>query len=164
VIVLVTGRIRDLGQRFARLAARLGAGTYKPRRHHGRNSGDPRPRRRNPLPHQFGWLLPLVPEAVAYRSQLEFLLRDPAMLALIAAAPAPMARVLRPLCWMLRLTPPPILAPPRPATAPPRPATPPRAVPLSLAPNPRPAPPAQQARPAPPASPVGRACGPPCPA
>jgi hypothetical protein len=58
-----------------------------------------------------------MPEAVGYRGQLEHLLRDPDMAALIAAAPEPMGRALRPLCRMLGLPPPPILAPPRPAPA-----------------------------------------------
>ena len=39
----------------------------------------------------------MLPEAVQYRAQLDHLMRDPEMLALLEAAPAPMARVLRPL-------------------------------------------------------------------
>ena len=150
LIALILGRLRDINQRFARLAARLRQGTFRPRRAAARRKPVPRkPRRKNPLPQTFGWLLTLVPEAVGYRAQLEHLLRDPEMTALIAAAPAPMARALRPLLWMLRLTPPPIL-PPRQGTIAARPKAP------------RPSPP----RPSPPSSPrparvPARACGPP---
>jgi len=80
-----------------------------------------------------------VADAVGYRSQLENLLRDPEMAALLAAAPASLGRPLRSLCWMLRVDPPEILAlpkkprpprkkPPAPEPAPeaPEPAPPPR--------------------------------------
>ena len=159
LVGLIIARIRTVNQHFARLAARVAAGRYVPRSTGLRRERPPeQPRRQNPLPREFGWLLALVPEAVGYRSQLEHLLQDPAMAALIAAAPAPMARILRPLCWMLRLRPPPILAPGRPAS-PPAPDTAPRTVP-----PPPPIPqPARSARPAPPAPTPARACGPPHP-
>jgi hypothetical protein len=70
-----------------------------------------RPRPPNKLPQEFGWLIKLVPEALGYRSQLEYLLRDEAMQALLAAAPPSISRPLRSLCWMLRLDPPPIPPP-----------------------------------------------------
>jgi hypothetical protein len=133
-IVLIVGRIRQINQRIAHLAARIRAGRYARRRSAPRRSPTlRRARRPNPLPHEFGWLLKLVPESVAYRAQLDHLLRDPEMAALLAAAPAAMARPLRSLCWMLRLSPPPILAPipaapqpalPQPAPPPAAPATP----------------------------------------
>jgi hypothetical protein len=67
----------------------------------------------------------LLPPTNAYASQLEYLLRDPEMAALVAAAPASLGRPLRSLCRMLGLTPPPILAPPpRPAKPKPAPAAP----------------------------------------
>jgi hypothetical protein len=153
VIALILGRLRDINQRFARLAARLRQGTYRPRRPVARRKPVTRKqRRKNPLPQTFGWLLTLVPEAVGYRAQLDHLLRDPEMTALIAAAPAPMARALRPLLWMLRLPPPPVLPPRRrAATARPKAPRPSR---------PRPAqPPSRRASPVP-----ARACGPPHPA
>jgi hypothetical protein len=109
LIALITGRLRRIKQRFAALAARIRDGRYVPR-HRQKAAGRPLPP--DPLPKKFGWLLPLVPDAVGYRGQFENLLRDPEMAALIAAAPAPMAKTLRPLCRMLGLTPPPILAPP----------------------------------------------------
>jgi len=163
---LIFGRFREIKQRFDRLAARLAAGTYAPRRYHGRKpAADPKPRRKCPLPAKFGWLLPLVPEAVQYRAQLEhLLLRNPAMIALIAQAPAPMARILRPLCWMLRLEPPPILA--RPSN--PRPPAKPK--PARPKPAPQPQPPewvrtmprsAQWPGPRQRRLPPPRACGPP---
>jgi hypothetical protein len=64
-----------------------------------------------------------VPEAAAFGAQLQHLLADPEMAALVAAAPQA-GRVLRPLCRMLGVRPPPgPLAPPsRPrAPAPPSP-------------------------------------------
>ena len=165
LIVPLLGRLREINQRFARLAARLAAGRHVPRRIAPRRTPIARqPRRKNPLPQKFGWLLPLVPEAVGYRSQLEFLLRDPGMAALMAAAPAPMARVLRPLCWMLRVTPPPILADRRRGATPPPALAPAAAGPRPGNPPPSP-PPRTQPGPVPPAPAVpARACGPPCPA
>jgi hypothetical protein len=121
LIALIVERLRRIKQRFAYLAARVGDGRYVPRR----RSAPPRRRPGQPppppdkLPQKFGWLLKLVPEAVGYRSQLEFLFRDAEMAALLAAAPAPMRRPLRSLCRMLGLPPPPILAlPPRPKPPP----------------------------------------------
>ena len=129
LIALIVTRIRDAKQAFARLAARIDAGTYAPRR---RSSTPPRPPAvqkprppPNPLARKFGWLLPLVPGAVVFRGQLETLLRDPEMAALLAAAPVSLRRPLRSLCWMLRVEPPKILArPARPAQ--PRKPRPPR--------------------------------------
>ena len=121
LIALIVERLRRIKQRFAYLAARVGDGLYVPRRRAAlprRRPGQPPPPR-NPLPQKFGWLLPLVPDAVGYRSQLEHLFRDPEMVALLAAAPTAMRRPLRSLCWMLRLPPPPILSPP-PRPKPPR--------------------------------------------
>ena len=120
LINLIVTRIRDAKQAFARLAARIQAGTYAPRR---RSSTPPRPPAvqkprppPNPLARKFGWLLPLVPGAVVFGGQLETLLRDPEMAALLAAAPTSLRRPLRSLCWMLRVEPPKLLArPARPA-------------------------------------------------
>ncbi len=112
LIALITDRLRRGNQLFARIAALVGAGRYRPRQ----GGAAPRPGQKPPppdkLPRTFGWLLKLVPEAVQYRGQLEHLLRDPDMVALLEAAPVPMRRALRPLCRMLGLPTPPILAPP----------------------------------------------------
>ena len=123
LINLIITRIRDAKQAFARLAARIEAGTYAPRRRSGppRPPTDRKPRPPpNPLCRKFGWLLPLVPAAVASRGHLENLLRDPEMAALLAAAPVSLARPIRSLCWMLRVDPPDILAPPPAKPRPPR--------------------------------------------
>jgi len=129
LINLIITRIRDAKQAFARLAARIDAGTYAPRR---RASTPPRPPAvqkprppPNPLARKFGWLVPLVPAAVVFGGQLETLLRDPGMAELLAAAPVSLRRPIRSLCWMLRVEPPKILArPARPAQ--PRKPRPPR--------------------------------------
>jgi len=124
LIVLIITRIRDAKQAFARLAARIEAGTYAPRR---RSSTPPRPPAvrkprppPNPLARKFGWLLPLVPAAVVFRGQLETLLRDPGMAELLAAAPVSLRRPIRSLCWMLRVSPPAILPRPPAKPRPPR--------------------------------------------
>jgi len=117
LINLIITRIRDAKQAFARLAARIDAGTYAPRR---RSATPPRPpavqkprQPPNPLARKFGWLLPLVPAAVVFRGQLETLLRDPGMAELLAVAPVSLRRPIRSLCWMLRVDPPDILALPK---------------------------------------------------
>lgn len=70
-----------------------------------------RPPRRPPvMPYGARWLLRLIPGAAISLSQLETLLRDPEMEALLAADPR-LGHILRALCWMLgvrrSLTPPP---------------------------------------------------------
>ena len=159
----IVDRIRGIKQCFARIATRVAAGTYAPRRHSAarRKPSARRPRPPNPLLQKFGWLIPLVPEAVVYRSQLECLLRDAEFAALLAAAPESMRRPIRSLCWMLRVDPPDILAspPPRPAPPPAAPATA-QALPPQRSPS---LPPARAASPPAP-TPTPRACGPPLPA
>lgn len=59
---------------------------------------------RPPMPHASRWLVRLVPGAAASLSQLEALLREPEMAALLAADPR-LGRILRPLCWMLGVHP-----------------------------------------------------------
>jgi hypothetical protein len=141
--------------RVADIAARVAAGTYRPRRPAAaprRAPGRPPPRN-GPAPKQCGWLVPLLPFGGAQRAALDQMLRDPEMVALMQAAPAPIGRVLRPLCWMLALDLPPALArrkaaPSDPAAAPslvgPSPAAaskPPRPRRPRAPPPPRPAPP-----------------------
>jgi hypothetical protein len=139
LIALIVDRLRRIKQAFALVAARVGAGTYRPRR----GGAAPRPGQKPPppdkLPKNFAWLLPLVPDAVVYRGQIEQLLHDEATAALLAAAPASLRPPLRSLCWMLGISPPPVLAgpakprKPREKPAPAAPETPP---------PPRPQPPA----------------------
>src|SRR5271156_1023103 len=130
-------RIRIINQSFARLAARIRAGKYVRRIVTAPRRGAAKPRPPNPLPSHFGWLLPLVPEAMGSRSHLEYLFRDPEMVALMAAAPASMRRPIRSLCHMLGVSPPDILALP----VKPRPPRKPRAAASEKAPPPRPEPP-----------------------
>ena len=138
LISLVIVRFGRLNQLFDRIAS----GRFVPRRRAA--TVPPRLPRYGPpappplrLPRKFGWLLPLVPDAVGYRSQLEYLLGDPETTALMQAAPAPMARALRPLCRMLGLRPPKIIAP---AERPRRPRKPRAPRPPLLPPEPPPIP------------------------
>jgi hypothetical protein len=129
MISLVITRIDRIRLRFAELAARIAEGRHVPRKSTispRKRPGQPPPQNR--LPNRFGWLLPLERHAVATRAQLESLLLQPDMAALLAADPAAMRRPLRSLCWMLAVTPPPILAlpaKPRPPPAEPEPEPPP---------------------------------------
>lgn len=61
------------------------------------------------LPRAFGWLVRLVTGVTCYRSQLQHLLSDPEIEALVSAAPQ-MGRMLRPLCHMLAIRVPEFLA------------------------------------------------------
>ena len=125
-------RITRAKQRLIRLLTRLATGSYpNPRAARpGRPAGAPAIR----LPQRHAWVIGILGyQAAGYASQLEHLLRDPATLALLAAAPphaqAAAARTLRPLCHMLGIPLPPSLQPPTPNPAPPkpRPEKPPRA-------------------------------------
>ena len=119
--LLIMVRIRTINVRFRRLAARILAGTYAPRPAAPRRQAAPRQRRPNTLPRTFGWLSKLLPDMAPYRGYLLDLLADPAMAALVAAAPGPARRPLRSLCRMLGVAPPPLLAIPRPPPAAPKP-------------------------------------------
>ena len=120
-------RMKIFQARFTRLAARILAGTYRPRRFTPRPGTAPgKPRTETPLRRQ-GWLADYLPGAVAapLRGSLIHLLESPETKALISAAPAEMARLFRPLCWALHFRPPDILANPRrPAGTPPPPIKP----------------------------------------
>ncbi|MBV9655642.1 MAG: hypothetical protein JOZ42_13885 [Acetobacteraceae bacterium] len=76
------------------------------------------------LPNAYGWLLTLAPELNTRigRAQIETLIADPALLALLGKAPQA-GRILRPLCHMLRIEPPQFLRLPRRPRRPRRPAT-----------------------------------------
>jgi hypothetical protein len=175
--VFITSRLIGYRQRIDDIVARIRAGTYVRRR----PSSKPRapatvprpPRPPGPVKQSFGWVLPLIPpywNANGYGAALESLLADPEMVALIQAAPVALGRPLRSLCWMLRLKPPPVLAPPkrsvpRPTTPPapdPKPPAPAAAAPPPASAPPRPHPPRPHRRAA--APPPAGACGPPLPA
>ncbi len=152
LLMLLWTRLLRLSGRFARLAARVAAGTASPRRPASprRAAGRSRPPYRR-LPRGFAWLPRQVPEAAAYGSQLRHLLADPEMAALIAAAPQA-GRLLRPLCRTLGIRPPP------------GPLSPPAAPPAAARPAPRwsappPTPPHRARSPAPMVP--RHACGPP---
>ncbi len=135
LLVLLWTRLQHVSQRLAALAARAAAGRALTRR----RVAPLTPARRVPpapwapplapsprLPHKFAWLVRLVPEAACYGSQLRHLLTAPEMAALLAASPQA-RRLLRPLCRMLAVAPPPDRPDPADpsasdaATAPPRP-------------------------------------------
>ena len=107
--ILIWKRLSRTGQRFARLVARVrsgelpsatSAGSRATRQAKRRKSDDPADRPVERLPRGLAWLFRLVPEAGAYGTQLNHLLSDPEMVALLQAAPQ-MGRLLRPLCQML---------------------------------------------------------------
>ena len=121
----LAGRVR----RFASLLARFRAGTLRPPRPRPTTASTPTASSRvrpQPLSRARGWLLPLIPGAVAYASQLSHLFAQPEMTELAAAAPA-LGRLLRPLAQMLAidlpaaLRRPPLPRRPHPRAAKPRP-------------------------------------------
>ena len=121
VIVLIWGRLRRMAARFAAAVAAIPAAPGRASRPARSSPARSRPRAhdgRPRLPGGFGWLIRLSPAAACHGGQLQRLLADPEMAALLAAAPR-MARVLRPLCRMLAVEPPPgLLAPPNRARRP----------------------------------------------
>ena len=142
LIAVVMARLNSFQDRLNRLAGRIIAGTYAPRRTVPRQTPIAgKPRTESPL-REFGWLAGLLPPAVAQqqRSHILGLLRDPEIAALIAVAPAEMGRLLRPLCWMVKLKPPPILARPKPQGEAGPPAPPPKYQPPPPPPPPIPGP------------------------
>jgi hypothetical protein len=134
----VIGRLQTARDKFRRLAERIAAGTYQPREIVTR-SPPPPPATKNParhvVPRRRGWLAELLPDAPRYRGFLLGLIHEPETQKLIAAAPAEMARLLRPNCWMLKAEPPEFLSRPRraepPAAAEPATAQPRRAPPAA---------------------------------
>ena len=123
--VLILDRIRAIKQRFDRLAARIEAGRSRraapsatPR---ARLPGGPAPQIRCPKasPGSSSWCR----NGGLRLAIADTCSRQTEMAALMQAAPAEMRRVLRPLCHMLGVRPPPILAPP--PSARPKPPSPP---------------------------------------
>jgi hypothetical protein len=93
LLLLLWGRLRRMAVRVTKAAARIAAGTPAAPR---RRPAKPRPPRPQPLrlPGGFAWLVPLVPGAAAYGSQLQLLLADPQM-APLATVPS-VRRMLNP--------------------------------------------------------------------
>ena len=122
LVLLIWTRLGRIAEKFAVLTERVRAGTLPvsaPART-PRTASAPssprllRPRREDEMPTGFGWLIRLGGHhAAGFGSQLQHLLCDPEMVALISAAPGPMGRLLRPLCWMLGIKPSPGLFPNR---------------------------------------------------
>ncbi len=111
LLVLVWSRLRRMAARFASLAGRADAGALPSRSVPRPHASGPRPSgSRERLPGGFAWLVRLVPEAACYGAQLQHLLSDPGVAALLAAAPRA-GNVLRPLCRMLGVAPGPALTP-----------------------------------------------------
>ncbi len=136
LLVLLWSRLKQASVRILRLAARAGtppAPRAALRQPAARQPVQHPPRR---LPHRAGWLLQPVPDARAIAAQLQHLLAQPDMAALLAAAPG-IERLLRPLCRMLGVTRP---------TLPPRPVPPSRPAPRQAPPSPPPPPASPQSR------------------
>jgi len=133
-ILPVWARISRARQRLARLFADLARGRLpRPRLPApGRKGGQPAPY----IPRRAGWLVHVAGyQAAGHASQLHHLLHLPEVQATLAAAPpaavAALSRRLRPLCRLLGVELPPLLAPP-PKPPRPRPARPPRPQPPEL--------------------------------
>ena len=91
LIALISGRLRNIKWCVTRIIARIEAGQHLSRAAPPPPASRPAsadPGSRASCRTKFGWLLPLVPDAVGYRCQLQLLLGDPEMAALVAAAPA----------------------------------------------------------------------------
>ncbi len=135
ILMLLWARLKRMSFRITRLAARAAAGTLRtppraaPRQPLSRRPPATPPRR---LPRRTGWLCQPVPAACAYASQLQHLLSEPDMVALLDAAPG-IDRLLRPFCRMLGVARPKL--PPRPRSAAPSP--PPRQPPQPRLAQPR---------------------------
>jgi hypothetical protein len=112
LLVLLWGRLARSAARFERLFARWRAGTLprpRPARAGQRTRRQPHPH----LPANPAWLVAMVRETAPMATQLQHLLAHPDMAAFLAAAPQA-GRILRPLCHMLAVPPPPQTRPPAP--------------------------------------------------
>ena len=134
LVVAIWTRLRRISAQFLALAATpVPPARPAPAGHNAAPDTAPRPapqaarppRRKPVMPCGARWLLRLIPGAAASLSQLETLLRDPEMEALLAADPR-MGRLLRALCWMLGVHPS-LAPPPRRRRRPPASAIPPDA-------------------------------------
>ena len=109
LLVMIWQRVRKAGAQASAVLARMQAGALRryPTRRPPRQIA--KPRRSVPpsaLPRQPAWLVRLIPEAAASAAQLQTLLSQPEMPALLEAAPQ-LRRALRPLCRMLGVALPP---------------------------------------------------------
>jgi hypothetical protein len=120
VIGFVGIRLCNMRLFIDRIAEMIREGTYAPRPRKPSESAEPRktpeqkPKPHGWVPQKFGWFAALLgDDAAAFRGALRDALRDPEVMKLIAAAPVTLGRPLRSLCWMLKFTPPEVLAPPK---------------------------------------------------
>ena len=115
LFVLAWTRIGRMANRFQALFARWQAGTLPAPR--PSRAGQPRASRPHPrLPRGRAWVVAHVGyQAANHASQLQHLLADPDMAAFLQAVPQA-GRILRPLCHVLGIDPPP--TPPSPGNAP----------------------------------------------
>ena len=121
LVLLIWTRLGRIAEKFAVLAERIQAGklpgspSVRARAASVAATSCPlRPKPEHKMPTGFAWLIRLGGYHAAGRgSQLQHLLSDPEMVALISAAPQQMGRLLRPLCWMLGIKPAPGLFPNR---------------------------------------------------
>lgn len=119
VIIAIWQRVRTAGTHIELMLARHAAGTL---RRHPRRRLRIACKRRQVLPGKWprkrAWLVTLIPETAGNASQLQLMLANPNVPAMLAAAPQ-LRRSLRPLCHMLGVSlpkPPPV---PQPPTQPP---------------------------------------------
>ena len=120
LVILIWTRLRRLKARFARHATTSPAPAPS-RPAAKRPAVSPRQSQPLLLPRRSAWLLRLVPETASGASQLRHFLAEPDVASLLAEAPQ-LGRILRPLCRMLGIRPPPALRPPpdlRPPAPPP---------------------------------------------
>jgi hypothetical protein len=137
VVGKVLTRFNRIRYSFERIAGLVAAGKYI-RRHHAKPPRPAAPGSRKPPPRpepemrKFGWLGDMHPDLPPLRGTLLYLLQDPEMVRMIAAAPNATIPPLRSLCWMLGWKPPPILALPK-RPRPPKPPKPEAAQPAEPA-------------------------------
>ena len=120
LLVLIWQRVRTAGAQASAVLARMQAGTLRryPHRRTPRPSVAPRSRAsRGALPRAPDWLVRLIPETAVSAAQLQTLLSQPEVPALLESAPQ-LRRALRPLCRMLGVA---LPCPAKPAPAPPDP-------------------------------------------
>jgi hypothetical protein len=123
---LIHRRFEGIGAAFAALLARFRAGTLRPARAPFTRRAAAGPRKAaDPalvgVPRCFGWLLEIAGGPHDIGMDVLPLLAEPEMQALTAAAPGPMRRLFRPVCWAMAVHLPEALQAPRKPGAKPRP-------------------------------------------
>ena len=159
-VIGIWDRLTRILTRFAAILARpirprsIAPRALPPRPPTMRQPTQPRPFKSCRLPTGYGWLLRRIPAASPFAAELQSLIGDPQMAALLQANPG-MARLLRPLCRMLGVQQPPEQRAPGPKRAEPptnEPSAPEPPAPEQRAPEPW-SPPARQPQPACPGGP-----------